>query len=61
MLVCTVALLVTAAALRPYADNQRNWLLIGALLAGLALVALLGARPLRVAARAVAKEWKPRE
>lgn len=61
MLAGTVVLLGTAAALRPYADNQRNWLVIGALLAGLAPVALLCARPLRAAARATAEEWKPRE
>lgn len=60
MLTFILAVLATAAVVRPYADNQRNWLVMGALLAGLALAALLLARPLRTGARALADEWKPR-
>lgn len=30
----------TAAALRPYADNQRNWLVIGACLSALSVLPL---------------------
>ena len=57
----TFALLGTSAVLRPYADNQRNWLVIGALLVGVALAALVFARPLRSTAMAIADEWKRRE
>lgn len=56
----TIILMIcaTAAASRPYADNQRNWLVIGAVLSGLGLTALLLTRPLLSGARAIADEWK---
>ncbi|MCY7363722.1 MAG: hypothetical protein LH469_00110 [Frankiaceae bacterium] len=52
-----LATAVTAAATRQYADNQRNWLVIAAVLAAFALAALLFARPV---GRAIFEEWRPR-
>ncbi len=52
--------LATAAADRPYADNQRNWLIMVAVLLGLALAVVLLAGLLLGGARAIVSEWKPR-
>lgn len=64
-LVVLVAVLATAAVDRPYADNQRNWLIIAAVLSGLALTAVVLVRPVMSGARkfvgAVIGEWKTRE
>lgn len=56
--------LAVAALLRPYADNQRNWLVVGAVSAGLAAVATAAVggvsavgRGVRVFWRAVRAEW----
>ena len=48
-----------AAASRPYADNQRNWLIVAAVLSGLALAVIVLARSLAAGAKAVVSEWKP--
>jgi hypothetical protein len=60
-----VAASATAAVGRPYADNQRNGMIINAVLAGLALAALLLARPVlsgaRKFVRAIVSEWRTRE
>ena len=50
-----------AAASRPYADNQRNWLIVAAVLSGLALAVIVLARSLAAGAKAVVSEWKPRK
>jgi hypothetical protein len=59
-----LAAFATAAVNRPYADNQRNWLIIAAVLSGLALAAGLLLRSVMSGARefvrAVISEWKTR-
>jgi hypothetical protein len=60
-LALSVATSGAAAASRPYADNQRNWLIVAAVLSGLALAVVVLARPLAAGARAVVSEWKPRK
>lgn len=60
-LVVPVVVLATAAVNRPYADNQRNWLIIAAVLSGLALTAVVLVRPVMSGARKVIGEWKTRE
>jgi hypothetical protein len=49
------------ALVRPYADNQRNWLVLGAVMAGLSAAALLLSGPLlggaREFARSIRSEW----
>jgi hypothetical protein len=60
-----VAVSATAAVGRPYADNQRNWMIISAVLSGLALVALLFMRPVLPGARkfirSIVNEWRTPE
>jgi len=56
-----VAVFATAAVNRPYADNQRNWLIIAAVLSGLALTAVVLARPVMKFVGAVIGEWRTRE
>jgi uncharacterized membrane protein HdeD (DUF308 family) len=60
-----VAASATAAVGRPYADNQRNWMITSGVLSGLALAALLLSRPVlsgaREFARAIVSEWRTRE
>jgi len=45
------------ALMRPYADNQRNWLVLGAVLAAVAATALLVSRPFREFAARIRSEW----
>ena len=58
------AVLCTAAVLRPYADNQRNWLVAGSVAAGAGALALLCSRSTVGALgsfwRAVRDEWSGR-
>ena len=45
------------AARRPYADNQRNWLVVTAALAALALAAPLLLRLVAAGGRTLLREW----
>lgn len=60
MLAVSFGLLATSALMRPYADVQRSWLVAGASLCGLLLLATIFAPALARAARAMADEWRPR-
>lgn len=57
VLVAAALALVVAAVVRTYADNQRNWLVVGAVIAGLAGLALLAQSPLVHFWRTVRSEW----
>lgn len=61
VLVAVAIALAVAARVRPYADNQRNWLVIGAITAVLAALAMLASTSalhgLREFWRKVRNEW----